>query len=92
MSVLLVSINSVARVLFIKLSDLLNFETSLKRKKPVKDRTDMSSFLISFKLDFNPLHFLYNLCKCSGVTGCQIMKEFYSVEGGVSNKEGFLKL
>ena len=41
------------------MSDLLKFETSLKRKKPVKDKTDMSSVLKSFKLDFNPLNVFY---------------------------------
>ena len=41
------------------MSDLLKFETSLKRKKPVKDKTDMSSVLKSFKLDFFLIFFFY---------------------------------
>ena len=45
--------------LFIKISDLLKFEISLKRKKTVRYRTDMSNVLKSFKLHFNPLNLLY---------------------------------
>ena len=39
----------------------------------------MSSVLKSFKLDFNPLNFLYSWCRCSGVTGvssCQHGRKF----------------
>ena len=68
------------------MSDLLKFETSLKRKKPVKDKTDTSSVLKSFKLDFNPLNFLYSWCRCSGMTGCFFLPTWAQIRFIGSNK------